>query len=100
LPFCDRSGKEKEEKEKGVGMIRDEGYFEIELRNGEIEDLRQAVKVEYNEAWEAWQVGYTDEDGEYAFSLVRGATTKDEAFMKGVEVVKEHGFIRGDLWIE
>jgi hypothetical protein len=81
-------------------MIKDDGYFEIELRNGEIEDLRQAVKVEYNEAWEAWQVGYTDEDGEHAISLVRGATTKDEAFMKGVSVVKEHGFIRGDLWIE
>ncbi len=80
--------------------LSDQGYFEIELRNGEIEDLRQAVKVEYNEAWEAWQVGYTDEDGEYAFSLVRGATTKDEAHMKGIEVVKEHGFIRGDLWIE
>jgi hypothetical protein len=81
-------------------MIKDDGYFEIELRNGEIEDLRQAVKVEYNEAWEAWQVGYTDEDGEHNISLVRGATTKDEAFMKGVAVVKEHGFIRGDLWIE
>jgi hypothetical protein len=81
-------------------MIRDGGYFEIELPNGEIDDLRLSVKVEYNEAWQAWQVGYTDEDGEYNFSLVRGATSKDEAFMKGVQVVKEHGFIRGDLWIE
>ena len=81
-------------------MIRNDNYFEIQLRNGEIEDLRQAIKVEYNEAWEAWQVGYTDEEGEHEFSLVRGATSKDEAFMKGVELVKEHGFIRGDLWIE
>ena len=81
-------------------MIKNEGYFEIELRNGEIEDLRQAVKVEYNEAWEAWQVGYTDEEGEHNISLVRGATTREEAQMKGIEVVKEHGFIRGDLWIE
>ncbi len=81
-------------------MIHDEGYFEIETRDGEVEDLRLAVKVEYNEAWEAWQVGYTDEDGEHATSLVRGATTREEAHMKGIEVVKEHGFIRGDLWIE
>jgi hypothetical protein len=81
-------------------MIRDDNYFEIELRNGEVDDLRLSVKVEYNEPWQAWQVGYEDEDGEYNFSLVRGATTKDEAFMKGVQVVKEHGFIRGDLWIE
>ena len=81
-------------------MIRDEGYFEIELGNGEIEDLRQALEVKYNESWKAWQVGYTDEYGEHAMSLVRGATTEDEAFMKGVEVVKKHGFIRGDLWIE
>jgi hypothetical protein len=80
--------------------LSDQGYFEIELRNGEIEDLRLAVDVQYNEAWEAWQVGYTDEDGEYNFSLVRGATTRDEAHMKGIEVVKEHGFIRGDLWVE
>ena len=81
-------------------MIRDDNYFEIELRNGEVDDLRISVKVEYNEPWQAWQVGYEDEDGEYNFSLVRGATTEDEAFMKGVQVVKEHGFIRGDLWIE
>lgn len=81
-------------------MIDDEGYFEIELRNGEIEDLRQAVEVQYNEAWEAWQVGYTDEDGEHAISLVRGATSREEAHMKGIEIVKEHGFIRGDLWVE
>jgi hypothetical protein len=81
-------------------MIKDDGYFEIELRNGEIDDLRLSVKVEYNEAWEAWQVGYTEEDGEHNFSLVRGAITKEEAHMKGIEVVKEHGFIRGDLWIE
>jgi hypothetical protein len=81
-------------------MIKNDNYFEIQLRNGEIEDLRQAVKVEYNEAWEAWQVGYMDEEGDYEFSLVRGATSRDEAFMKGVQVVKEHGFIRGDLWIE
>jgi hypothetical protein len=81
-------------------MIRDDNYFEIELRNGEVDDLRLSVKVEYNEPWQAWQVGYEDEDGEYNFSLVRGATTEDEAFMKGVQVVKEHGFIRGDLWIE
>jgi 2-C-methyl-D-erythritol 4-phosphate cytidylyltransferase len=81
-------------------MIHDEGYFEIETRDGEVEDLRLAVKVEYNEAWEAWQVGYTDEDGEHNISLVRGATTREEAHMKGIEVVKEHGFIRGDLWIE
>jgi hypothetical protein len=81
-------------------MIQDEGYFEIELRNGEIEDLRLAVDVQYNEAWEAWQVGYTDEEGEYNFSLVRGATSREEAHMKGIKVVKEHGFIRGDLWIE
>lgn len=81
-------------------MIQDEGYFEIELRNGEIEDLRQAVKVEYNEPWEAWQVGYTDEYGEHSISLVRGATTRRQALMKGIEVVKEHGFIRGDLWVE
>ena len=74
--------------------------YEIQLRNGEIDDLRLSVKVEYNEAWEAWQVGYTDEDGEHAISLVRGATTREEAHMKGIEVVKEHGFIRGDLWIE
>ena len=81
-------------------MIRDDNYFEIELRNGEVDDLRLSVKVEYNEPWQAWQVGYEDEDGEYNFSLVRGATTEDEAFMKGVQVVKEHGFIKGDLWIE
>ncbi len=81
-------------------MIEEEGYYDIELRNGEVEDLRLAVKVEYNEAWEAWQVGYTDEDGEHATSLVRGATTREEAHTKGIEVVKEHGFIRGDLWIE
>jgi hypothetical protein len=81
-------------------MIRNDNYFEIELRNGEVDDLRLSVKVEYNEPWQAWQVGYEDEDGEYNFSLVRGATTEDEAFMKGVQVVKEHGFIRGDLWIE
>jgi hypothetical protein len=56
--------------------------------------------VQYNEAWEAWQVGYEDEDGEYNFSLVRGALTREDAHMKGIEVVKEHGFIRGDLWIE
>jgi len=81
-------------------MIHDEGYFEIQLRNGEVEDLRLAVDVQYNEAWEAWQVGYEDEDGEYNFSLVRGALTREEAHMKGIEVVKEHGFIRGDLWVE
>jgi 2-C-methyl-D-erythritol 4-phosphate cytidylyltransferase len=80
-------------------MMEDYEY-EIQLRNGEIDDLRLSVKVEYNEAWEAWQVGYTDEDGEHNFSLVRGATTREEAQMKGIEVVKEHGFIRGDLWIE
>jgi hypothetical protein len=81
-------------------MTYDEDYFEIQLRNGEIEDLRLAVDVQYNEAWEAWQVGYTDEDGEYNFSLVRGDTSREEAHMKGIEVVKEHGFIRGDLWVE
>jgi hypothetical protein len=80
--------------------LSDHGYFEIELRNGEIDDLRLSVKTEYNEAWQAWQVGYTDEDGEHNFSLVRGATTKEEALMKGIAVVKEHGYIRGDLWIE
>lgn len=81
-------------------MIEDESYFEIETRDGEVEDLRLAVKVEYNEAWEAWQVGYTDEDGEHNTSLVRGATTREQAHRKGIEVVKEHGFIRGDLWVE
>ena len=58
-------------------MIRDDNYFEIELRNGEVDDLRLSVKVEYNEPWQAWQVGYEDEDGEYNFSLVIGATTED-----------------------
>ena len=81
-------------------MIKDEGYFEIELRNGEIEDLRQAVKVEYNEPWQAWQVGYEDEDGEYVFALVRDAKTKEEAQLVGIKEVKEHGFIRDQLWIE
>ena len=81
-------------------MITDEGYFEIELRNGEIEDLRTAVKVEYNEPWQAWQVGYTDEDGEYVFALVRNAKTKEEAQLIGIKEVKEHGFIRDQLWIE
>ena len=50
-------------------MMEDYEY-EIQLRNGETEDLRQAVKVEYNEPWQAWQVGYTDEDGQYVFALV------------------------------
>ena len=96
MPTSNRVGKEGRDN----GMIKDEGYFEIELRNGEIEDLRQAIEVRYNEAWQAWEVGYTDEDGVPSISLVRGATSEDEAFMKGVQVVKEHGFLRGDLWIE
>ncbi len=81
-------------------MIEDEGYYEIELRNGEIEDLRQAVKVEYNEPWQAWQVGYTDEDGKHTFVLVRNAKTEDEARVRGIQEVKEHGFIRDQLWLE
>ena len=75
-------------------MITDEGYFEIELRNGEIEALRKAVKVEYNEPWQAWQVGYTDEDGESVFALVRNAKTKEEAQLVGRKEVKEHGFMQ------
>jgi hypothetical protein len=81
-------------------MIKDDGYYEIELRNGEIDDLRVSVKVEYNEPWQAWQVGYTDEDGEYVFALVRDAKTKEEAQLVGINEVKEHGFIRNQLWIE
>ena len=74
--------------------------YEIQLRNGEIEDLRQAVKVEYNVPWKSWQVGYTDEDGEHVFVLVRNAKSKEEAQLIGIKEVKEHGFIRDQLWIE
>lgn len=77
----------------------DEDDYETELRNGEVEDLRLALKVEYNEPWQAWRVGYTDEDGEDNFSLVRNARTKEEALARGIAIVKEHGYIRGDLWI-
>lgn len=73
--------------------------YEIQLRNGEIDDLRLSVKVEYNEPWQAWQVGYTDEDGEYVFALVRNAKTEEEAQLIGIKEVKEHGFIRDQLWI-
>ena len=73
--------------------------YEIQLRNGETEDLRQAVKVEYNEPWQAWQVGYTDEDGQYVFALVRNVKTEEEAQLVGIKEVKEHGFIRDQLWI-
>jgi len=81
-------------------MIEDDGFYEIELRNGEIDDLRLSVKAEYNEAWQAWQVGYTEEDGEHTFVLVRNAKTEDEARLKGILEVKEHGFIRDQLWLE
>jgi beta-lactamase class D len=56
--------------------------------------------VEYNEPWQAWQVGYEDEDGEYVFALVRDAKTKEEAQLVGIKEIKEHGFIRDQLWIE
>jgi hypothetical protein len=79
-------------------MMEDYEY-EIQLRNGEIDDLRLSVKVEYNEPWQAWQVGYTDEDGEYVFALVRNAKTEEEAQSIGIKEVKEHGFIRDQLWI-
>jgi hypothetical protein len=79
-------------------MMEDYEY-EIQLRNGETEDLRQAVKVEYNEPWQAWQVGYTDEDGQYVFALVRNVKTEEEAQLVGIKEVKEHGFIRDQLWI-
>ncbi len=79
-------------------MMEDYEY-EIQLRNGEIDDLRLSVKVEYNEPWQAWQVGYTDEDGEYVFALVRNAKTEEEAQLIGIKEVKEHGFIRDQLWI-
>lgn len=78
----------------------EEYEYEIQLRNGEIDDLRLTVVVEYNEPWQAWQVGWTDEDGKHGFALVRNAKTKEEAQLVGIQEVKEHGFIRDQLWIE
>lgn len=80
-------------------MMEEYEYF-INTRDGEDLDLRQAVEVKYNEPWQAWQVGYTDEDGEHTFVLVRNAKTEDEALHAGIREVKEHGFIRDQLWLE
>ena len=75
-----------------------ENWFLINSREEEVIDLREDVKVEFNEPWGKWLVSYVDEDGDEGSVLLRYAESAEEALLIGASLVKEHGFIPNELF--
>ena len=73
--------------------------YMINTIQGEVLDLRIAVKTHFVSAWQSWSVSYVDEENIEGQTLLRNAKTQEEALIAGIKLVKQHGFIPSEfLW--
>lgn len=73
-----------------------EDWFLINSREEEEIDLREDIKVSYNEPWGAWLASYVDEDGDEGIALLR-VESAEKALLIATSLVKMHGFIPEDV---